>query len=181
MTGVATESIPLEDKKVLDVIMDPEVKEIEGLLEFGSEFARQMIKQTCPKSIDDLIKVSGLLHGTDVWQDNQDELFNNRVISLEDCVASRDDIFLTLVNKGMDREEAYYIMDSVRKVKGLTEKMKQKISLAGMPKWFIDVCEKVKYLFPKAHAVSYTLVAWKIAYYMTYYPEEYKEALVVAW
>ena len=180
LTGVATDSIPLEDRKVLDVILDPEAGEIDGLPEFGSEYARRMIKQTCPKSIDDLIKVSGLLHGTDVWLDNQDELFKNREISLKDCVASRDDIFLALVNKGMAKEDAYYIMDSVRRGKGLSEEMKRKVSLVGMPKWFIDVCEKVRYMFPKAHAVSCTLVAWKIAYYMTYYPEEYKEALVAA-
>ncbi len=178
LTGVAIDSIPLKDKKVLDVILDPEAKEIEGLLEFGSENARQMIKQTSPKSIDDLVKVSGLLHGTGVWLDNQDELFHNRVISLEDCVASRDDIFLALVHKGMDKENAFHVMESVRKGKGLTEEMKRKVSLAGMPNWFIDVCEKVRYLFPKAHAVSYTLAALKIAYYMTYYPKEYKEALV---
>ena len=109
LTGVALDSIPVNDKKVLDKILDPEVKEIEGLLEFGSEVARRMIKQTCPESMDDLIKVSGLIHGTDVWLDNQDELFNNKVISLKDCVASRDDIFLALVDKGINKKDAFYI------------------------------------------------------------------------
>ena len=178
LTGVALDSIAVKDKKVLDKILDPEAKEIEGLLEFGSEVARRMIKQTCPESMDDLIKVSGLIHGTDVWLDNQDELFNNKVISLKDCVASRDDIFLALVDKGINKKYAFYIMESVRKGKGITEDMELKMKQAGLPDWYYDVCRKIKYLFPKAHAVSYTLTALRMAYFLTYYPTEYEEALL---
>ena len=177
LTDVKAKDIPMDDPIVLEMLCNLEIEEINDLPVFGCKSARQMIIQTAPKSIDDLIKVSCLMHGTDVWLDNQDELFKNKVISLKDCVASRDDIFLTLVNMGMNKEDAYNIMESVRKGKGLTEKMKQKLSLVGMPEWFIGVCEKIRYLFPKAHSASYTLVAWRLAYYKVYYPENFECAI----
>lgn len=177
VTGLAADAIPMDNKGTIDMLCDPEIGEIKDLPEFGSEYARWMIKLTRPENFNDLIKVSGLMHGTDVWQDNQDELIKNRKISLKECVASRDDIFFALVDKGMSKEEAYNIMNSVRKGKGLTEEMMHGVKRVGMPEWFIGVCNKIRYMFPKAHAVSYTLVAWRLAYYMVYYPEAYKEAL----
>ena len=178
LTGVNADTIPLEDKRILDMLCDPEIEEIKELPEFGSAFGRGLIKRSCPKSFDDLIKVCALAHGTGVWHENQDELITKRVISLKECMASRDDIFLALVEKGMPKEEAYHMMNSVRRGKGLTEEMRQEVKQIGMPEWFIGVCEKIKYMFPKAHSVSCTLVAWRVAYFKLYYPEVFDEALV---
>ena len=180
LTGIAGDTIPLNDKKVLDMLCDPDTPEIIDLPEFGSEYARRMIKISCPESYDDLIKVCALMHGTEVWCENQDVLIAKKIITLSECIASRDDIFLALVDRGMTRENAYNIMNSVRRGKGLTENMEHEINQIGMPEWFTGVCKKIKYMFPKAHAVSSTLFAWRLAYYMTYYPEEYKEALSAA-
>ena len=176
LTNVAPNMIPLEDKRVLDLLCDPEIKEIKNLPEFGSESVRDMIRQSCPSTLDDLIKVCGLIHGTDIWFGNQDERVINREITLKECMASRDDIFLALVDKGMERELAYKIMDSVRRGRGLTDDMEQAVRQMDMPEWFIGVCHKVRYMFPKAHTVSSTLVAWRLAYYMTYFPTEYQKA-----
>lgn len=178
-TGVKADTIPLEDKKTLDMLCDPGIEEIKDIPEFGSCSVRRLIKESKPETYGDLIKVCALMHGTNVWLENQDELIRNREISLKECVASRDDIFLALVNKGMNKENAYVIMESVRKGRGLTGEMEQKIIQIGMPEWFIGVCKKTRYIFPKAHAVSSTLVAWRLAYYKVYYQEAFAEAIAV--
>ncbi len=176
-TGVKTEDIPLDDEEVLSLLCDVDSEEIKDFPEFGSEYTRDIIKVARPKSFDDLVKISALAHGTDVWYGNQKELIESGQISLSDCIASRDDIMLYLMNMTAPKDDAYRIMESVRKGKGLTEKQKQMMKETSVPEWYIRVCEKIRYLFPKSHAVSYTMMAVRLAYYMVYYPDEYNEAL----
>ena len=176
-TGVKPEDIPLEDDKVLMLLCNVNCEAIEDFPEFGNEYTRAMIKMAKPKTFDDLVKISNLSHGTDVWIGNQKELIESGQIGLADCIASRDDVMLYLMNMTMPKADAYRIMESVRKGKGLTDEQKQMMKEIGVPEWYIQVCEKIRYLFPKAHAVSYTMLAVRLAYYMAYYPEEYYEAL----
>ena len=176
-TGVRVEDIPLYDEEVLRLLCDVECEEIVDFLEFGSKYTRAIIKVAKPESFDDLVKISALSHGTDVWHGNQRELVESGQISLSDCIASRDDIMLYLMNMTVPKDDAYRIMDSVRKGKGLTDEQKRLMKDVGVPEWYIQVCEKIRYLFPKAHAVSYTMMAVRLAYYMVYYPDEYYESL----
>lgn len=176
-TGVRIEDIPLDDKNTLALICDVKTAQINDLPEFGSEYVRRIIKETVPKSFDDLVKISALSHGTDVWHNNQDELIKNKIIKLIDCIASRDDIMIYLMDHDMEKKDAFQIMESVRKGRGLKEDHKILMTDAGISDWYMQVCEKIKYLFPKAHAVSYTLLAVRLAYYRVYYPEVYQEGL----
>ena len=176
-TGVKPKDIPLDDEKVLKLLCDVNCEAIENLPEFGSEYTRAMIKAAKPETFDDLVKISALSHGTEVWHVNQKELVESGSIRLSDCIASRDDIMLCLMNMTMPKGDAYRIMESVRKGKGLTDGQKQMMKEAGVPEWYIRACEKIRYLFPKSHAVSYTMMAVRLAYYMVYYPDEYFEAL----
>ncbi|MCR5774756.1 MAG: PHP domain-containing protein [Lachnospiraceae bacterium] len=176
-TGVKIEEIPLDDEKVLKLLCDVECEKIENLPEFGNELTRKIIKTAKPQTFDDLVKISALSHGTETWYGNQRELVESGQIGLSECIASRDDIMLYLMNMTMPKEDAYRIMMTVRKGKGVTDEQKQMMKEAGVPEWYIRVCEKVRYLFQKAHAVSYTMMAVRLAYYMVYYPDAYSEAL----
>ncbi len=177
-TGVRTEDIPLDDDKVLKLLCDTECKEIKDLPEFGSEYIRTaLIRRAKPETFDDLVKISALAHGTDVWLGNQEELVEQGIIGLSDCIASRDDILLYLTDMSLPVDDAYHIMDSVRKGKGLKDEQKQMMREAGVPEWYIEVCEKIRYLFPKSHAVSYTMMAVRLAYYMVYFPDDYYESI----
>lgn len=176
-TGVKPKDIPLDDDNVLKVLCDVECEEIKDFPEFGSGYVRAMVRVAKPETFDDLVKISALSHGSDVWDGNQKELIESGQIGLSDCIASRDDIMLYLMNMTMLRDDAFRIMDSVRKGKGLTDEQSQMMKEAGVPEWYIQVCERVSYLFPKSHAVSYTMLAVRLAYYMVYYPDEYYEAL----
>ena len=176
-TGVRVEDIPLDDEEVLRLLCDVECEEIVDFLEFGSKYTRAIIKVAKPESFDDLVKISALSHGSYVWHGNQRELVERGQISLSDCIASRDDIMLYLMNMTVPKDDAYRIMDSVRKGKRLTDEQKRLMKDVGVPEWYIQVCEKIRYLFPKAHAVSYTMMAVRLAYYMVYYPDEYYESL----
>ena len=176
-TCVKPEDIPLDDDNVLKVLCDANYEVIDGIPEFGSGYERTMIKAAKPETFDDLVKISALSHGSDVWDGNQKELIESGQIGLSDCIASRDDIMLYLMNMTMPRADAYRIMDSVRKGKGITDEQRQMMKEAGVPEWYIQVCERVRYLFPKSHAVSYTMLAVRLAYYMVYYPDEYYETL----
>ncbi len=177
-TGVHVNDIPLDDKKTLAMICDSDKMVIKDLPEFGSEYVRRIISETEPETFEDLIKVSAIAHGTDVWDGNQDEIVRNRTIKLSDCIASRDDILIDLMDHGLDKKCSYQIMESVRKGHGLKGDQKRLMMNAGIPDWYIRVCEKIKYLFPKAHAVSATMLSVRLAYYMLYYPEVYQEGVV---
>ena len=174
-TGVRIEDIPLDDEKTLASICDVNTSLIEDLPEFGSEYVRKIISETTPKSFDDLVKISALSHGSDVWNNNQDELVKNKIIKLKDCISSRDDIMIYLMDHDLSKKEAFQIMESVRKGRGIN--YEQKKLMTEVPDWYINACEKIKYLFPKAHCVSYTMLAVRLAFYKLYYPEAYQEGI----
>lgn len=176
-TGVSVQDIPLNDEKVLRVLCDENAKSIDDFPEFGDEEVRVMIKVAKPETFDDLVKISALRHGTNVWQGNQMELIESGQICLSDCIASRDDIMLYLMNMSMSKDDAYRIMESVRTGKGLTDEQKQMMKEIGIPTWYMQVCEKIRYLFPKSYAVSTTMLALRLAYYMVYYPNEYYDII----
>ena len=176
-TGVSVQDIPLSDEKVLRVLCDENAKSIDDFPEFGDEEVRAMIKVAKPETFDNLVKISALRHGTNVWQGNQMELIESDQICLSDCIASRDDVMLYLMNMSMSKDDAYRIMESVRTGKGLTDEQKQMMKEIGIPTWYMQVCEKIRYLFPKSHAVSTTMLAVRLAYYMVYYPDEYYDII----
>ncbi len=176
-TGVKIEDIPLEEKEVLSYLCDESIPEIRDIPEYGADFVRRVIAQTGARTFEDLVKISGLCHGTDVWMDNQEPLFRRGTITLKECIASRDDILLTLLSYGIGREDAYRIMELVRKGKGLKEEQAHLMTEAGLPDWYLNVCRKVRYLFPKAHAVAYAMMAVRLAYFKIHYSDAYKEGL----
>lgn len=176
-TGVRTEDILLDDAKVLKFFCDVGYEEIRDFPKFGNDHSSAIIKLAKPETFDDLVKISALSQGIDVWHGNQNELFESGQIVLSDCISSRDDIFLYLTNKALPKNDAYNIMESVRKGMGLTDAQKQIMMEAVVPEWYIQACEKIRYLVPKSHAISYTMMMVRLAYYWLYYPEEYYESL----
>lgn len=170
LTGVKVADIPLDDPKVLELFTTGNTL---GLPEFGTPFVIDILKQTQPKSFDDLLKISGVTHGTNTWNGNAEELIQNQVCTLSDVVALREDIMLYLVKRGIDRKTAFGIMESVRKGKGFTAEQEQTMKDFGVPEWYIESCKKIKYLFPKAHAAAYVMSAVRLAWFKLYYPAEF--------
>lgn len=182
MTGINPRSIPFHDEKVISMFstnkelgITPEQIFGEttgalGLPEFGTNFVREILKETQPKSFDDLISISGLSHGTDVWRNNAQELINNMHLKLSEVVTCRDSIMSNLIKLGVPQETAFSVMETVRKGKGIKEKDMQIINNHKVPKWYIDSCLKIAYLFPKAHAAAYVISAWRVAWFKMYYP-----------
>ncbi len=184
-TNIDPITIPMYDEKVMSLFTS--VKELKfldldisnekngavGLPEFGTKFVRQMLEDTKPQSFADLVQISGLSHGTNVWLGNAKELINNSEIKLSDLIGCRDDIMLNLISEGLNIEDAFVIMESVRKGKGLTQEQELLMHNHKIKDWYIESCKKIKYMFPKAHAVAYVIMAWRIAWYKLYYPYEY--------
>ena len=170
LTGVKMSDVPLDDPKVLELFNKGETY---GLPEFGTPFVRDILSVTKPQSFNDLLQISGLMHGTDTWNGNAEVLIKNGVCALSDVVALRDDIMLYLIKQGLDREAAFFIMEHVRKGMGLSEEHIEKMREHNVPDWYIDSCKKIKYLFPKAHAVAYVMSAVRLAWYKLYYPIEF--------
>jgi len=184
MTGVNAKSIPIGEKKVMKIFssteplgVSPEQIESEigtiGIPEFGTRFVRQMLVDTRPTTFAELVRISGLSHGTDVWLNNAQDLIRNGIAKLSDVIAARDDIMLSLIRMGVEPVKAFKIMESVRKGKGLKPEDEQLMRDANVPEWFIDSCKKIKYMFPKAHAVAYVIMAFRISYFKVYYPEAF--------
>ncbi|QZA33532.1 PolC-type DNA polymerase III [Hydrogenibacillus sp. N12] len=141
-----------------------------GLPEFGTRFVRGMLEETRPTTFAELVQISGLSHGTDVWVGNAQELIRSGVAELKDVIGCRDDIMLYLIGKGLEPQQAFRIMESVRKGKGVPPDDQEAMRAHGVPAWYIDSCQKIKYMFPKAHAVAYVLMAVRIAYFKVYHP-----------
>ena len=160
LTGIDPGTIPMDDPKVMSLLRDTSALGID----------------TKPANFSDLVKISGLSHGTGVWNDNADELISSGKATLAECISCRDDIMIYLLNKGIGEELSFKIMESLRKGKGLKPEMEQAMREAGVPDWYIDSCKKIQYLFPKAHAASYVMMAWRIAWYRVHYPLEYYSA-----
>jgi DNA polymerase-3 subunit alpha (Gram-positive type) len=144
--------------------------------EFGTRFVRKMLVQTKPTTFDELVRISGLSHGTDVWLGNAEDLVVRNIATLKEIICARDDITLYLTGMGLDRREAFNISESVRRGRGLRSEWEHNMVQAGVPQWYIQSCKKIKYMFPKAHAVAYVMSAFRIAWYKVNYPKEFYSA-----
>lgn len=184
LTGVDPKTIPLNDEGVISLFTSPDAlgvtkEELKcevgsyGLPEFGTKFVRGMLVDTQPKSFADLVRISGLSHGTDVWLNNAQYYIKEGYTTLKDCIATRDDIMVYLMHKGLEPKLAFTIMESVRKGKGLKESDEKKMKEHDVPDWYIESCKKIKYMFPKGHAVAYVMMAIRIAYFKVHYPLAY--------
>ena len=187
ITGIDPKTIPLNDEKVLSLFTKPDAlgvtkEELEcevgsyGLPEFGTKFVRQMLVDTQPKTFSDLVRISGFSHGTDVWLGNAQDLIKSGTATITTCICTRDDIMIYLINKGLEHGQAFTIMESVRKGKGLKPDWIEEMKSHGVPDWYIESCKKIKYMFPKAHAAAYVMMGWRIAYCKIYYPLAYYAA-----
>lgn len=194
LTGVDAKTIPLDDKKVMSLFHNLEALEIQpediggtqlgtlGIPEFGTEFAMQMLIYTKPKAFSDLARIAGLAHGTDVWLGNAQTLILEGTCELSSAICCRDDIMVYLMIMGLEPGTAFKIMEATRKgtiAKGKCDKWaewKEEMISHGVPEWYIWSCEKIKYMFPKAHAVAYVMMAWRIAYFKVNYPLAYYTA-----
>jgi DNA polymerase-3 subunit alpha (Gram-positive type) len=185
LTGIDPKTVPITDPETISLfsstkalglkpeqIMGCQVGSL-GLPEFGTKFVRQMLVDTVPTTIEELIRISGLSHGTDVWLNNAQDVIKEGKATLREVICTRDDIMNYLVSKGMDPTQAFYIMESVRKGKGLKEGWAEKMKAVGAPDWFVDSCLKIAYMFPKAHAVAYVMMALRIAYFKVHYPHAF--------
>ncbi len=178
LTGINPKDVPLNDPKVIaqfngESVIDNTKLTAAGLPEFGTQVARKMLVDTKPTSFADLTKISGLSHGTDVFFGNIRDLILQHKCSIVDCIGCRDDIMLMLMDYGIEPLKSFKLMEAVRKGRGLSEDDEKMLSDHNVPDWFIGACKKIKYLFPKAHAVAYCLMAVRIAWFKYYYPLEY--------
>ncbi len=147
-----------------------------GVPEFGTDFAMQMLLDAKPKYFSDLVRIAGLAHGTDVWLGNAKDLILSGQATIQTAICCRDDIMVYLIQKGLDQSLSFTIMESVRKGKGLKEEWEKEMLAHDVPEWYIESCKKIKYMFPKAHAAAYVMMAWRIAYCKVFYPLAYYAA-----
>ena len=188
LTGLDPQAIPLDDQTVMSLFMNTSALGVEpedingiplgclGIPEFGTDFAMQMVIDAKPTEFSDLIRISGLSHGTDVWLGNAQTLIEQGIATISTAICTRDDIMIYLIGMGLDSEQSFTIMESVRKGKGLKDEWKEEMRAHDVPEWYIDSCLKIKYMFPKAHAAAYVMMAWRIAYCKVFYPLAYYAA-----
>ena len=188
LTGIDAQKIPLDDKDVMSLFQSTKALGIEpediggcklgslGIPEFGTDFVIQMLIDTNPQSFSDLVRISGLSHGTDVWLGNAQTLIQEGKATISTAICTRDDIMTYLIGMGMESELSFTIMESVRKGKGLKPEWEQAMTEHQVPDWYIWSCKKIKYMFPKAHAAAYVMMAWRIAYCKVFYPLAYYAA-----
>ena len=180
LTGVNARKIPLDDKKTLSLFTSNEALGLNddigtplgtyGIPEFGTKFVRQMLEDTKPTKFSELVRISGLSHGTDVWLGNAQDLIRQGLTDLSHSICARDDIMIYLIAAGVEAGHSFKIMESVRKGKGLKPEDEEAMRAANVPEWYIDSCKKIKYMFPKAHAVAYVTMAFRIAWFKVYHP-----------
>lgn len=192
ITGVDPQKIPMDDKETMSIFSSTEAIGVTpqqinskvgtfGIPEFGTKFVRGMLLDTMPKAFMDLICISGLSHGTDVWLGNAKDLIDSgTVTSISEAVCTRDDIMVYLIKKGLPPNTAFKIMETVRKGKALKDpKFPEYEALMreyDVPEWYIDSCKKIKYMFPKAHAAAYVMMAFRIAWFKVHIPKAYYAA-----
>lgn len=188
ITGVDPTTIRLDDQEVLSLFHGLDALHIQpediggidlgslGIPEFGTDFVMQMLRDTKPKAFSDLVRISGLSHGTDVWLNNAQTLIKEGKAEISTAICTRDDIMIYLINKGVESEQSFKIMESVRKGKGLTPEWEAMMKEHDVPDWYIWSCKKIKYMFPKAHAVAYVMMGFRIAWFKIHYPLAYYAA-----
>ncbi len=187
LTGLNPKDVPLDDKDTMSLFSDISALNLDaedlntsvgtiGLPEFGTKFVRQMLEDTRPKTFSELIRISGLSHGTDVWLNNAQDIIKNGLATLKEVICTRDDIMLYLLKAGVEPLTSFKIMESVRKGRGLKDNDIATMKSHNVPDWFIESCKKIKYMFPKAHACAYVIMAFRIAYYKVHYPKEFYAA-----
>ena len=185
LTGLDPLEIPLDSKEVMSLFQNTSALGITpqdiggcklgalGIPEFGTDFAMQMLIDTKPQYFSDLVRIAGLAHGTDVWLGNAQTLIKEGKATISTAICTRDDIMVYLIQKGLESEQAFTIMEKVRKGKGLTPEQEEVMRAHDVPDWYIWSCKKIKYMFPKAHAAAYVMMAWRVAYCKVFYPLAY--------
>ena len=184
LTGIDPVSIPLDDPETRKIYSSPEPLHVDlsglectvgtlGVPEFGTSFVQKVLEQTRPTTMEELVRISGLTHGTDVWLNNAESLVVSGVAKLNEVLCTRDDIMNYLIAHGMDASLSFKIMERVRKGKGLTDEMEQAMKDGQIPAWFVDSCKKIKYMFPRGHAVAYTMMGFRIAWFKVHRPLEF--------
>ena len=189
LTGLdPVKDIPLDSKEVMSLFQNTSALKITpediggcklgalGIPEFGTDFAMQMLIDAQPKYFSDLVRISGLSHGTDVWLGNAQTLIQEGKATIQTAICTRDDIMIYLIQMGLEEGLSFTIMESVRKGKGLKPEWEEEMTKHGVPDWYIWSCKKIKYMFPKAHAAAYVMMAWRIAYCKVFYPLAYYAA-----
>ena len=193
LTGINVKDVPFDDPNVMELFKSTKPLGIEpediggtklgclGIPEFGTDFAIQMLIDAAPQSFSDLVRIAGLSHGTDVWLGNAQKLIQEGKCKLSSAICCRDDIMVYLMNQGLDSSDAFDIMEKVRK--GIVAKgydkwpdYKDKMAEKGVPDWYVWSCEQIKYMFPKAHAVAYVMMSWRVAWFKIYHPLAYYAA-----
>ena len=184
MTGLNPREIPLDDKETMQIFstsaplkidlsgLDCDIGSI-GVPEFGTGFVRGVLELTRPKTFEELVRIAGLTHGTDVWLNNAEPLVVNHIAKLNEVLCTRDDIMNYLIAHGMEPSMSFKIMENVRKGRGLKPEMEEALAEGKIPEWFIESCHKIKYMFPRGHAVAYSMMSFRIAYYKVHYPREF--------
>ncbi|CEO32310.1 PolC-type DNA polymerase III [Paraclostridium sordellii] len=184
ITGIDATTIPLDDKETMSLFTSTDAlgvtpEEINcpigslAIPEFGTKFVRQMLLDTKPTTFAELVRISGLSHGTDVWLNNAQELVQKEIVGLKDVISTRDDIMNYLIFKGLPPKMAFTIMESVRKGRGLKPEHIKEMEANDVPEWYIWSCQQIKYMFPKAHAVAYVMMSFRLAYCKVHYPEAF--------
>ncbi len=181
LTGVNVFDIPLGDPDTMKIFTSAETLKIKdpsysldigslGIPEFGTKFVRQMLRDTNPETFSDLVRISGLSHGTDVWVNNAQDLVRNNTVTIKEVIATRDDIMNYLIQMKLEPLTSFKIMENVRKGKGLKEEEIKVMKENNVPDWYINSCQTIQYMFPKAHAVAYVMMSVRIAYFKVHYP-----------
>ena len=189
ITNTKAKDIPMDEKETMSLFSSDKALKIDkekyplnsngvelgtnGIPEFGTGFVKEMLKKTKPTTFNELIRISGLSHGTNVWLGNAEKLIDDGICTLKDAICTRDDIMVYLIKMNLPPAKAFKIMECVRKGKGLTEEQENIMRENNVPDWYIDSCKKIQYMFPKAHAAAYVTASFQIAWYKVYYPAAY--------
>lgn len=188
LTGMDAKTIPLDDPETLSLFTSNKALKIldgkdtgstlgtYGVPEFGTKFTRQMLLDTKPTTFSELVRIAGLSHGTDVWLGNAQELIRAGLTDLSHAICARDDIMIYLIAAGLEKGHSFKIMESVRKGKGLKPEDEEEMRAHNVPEWYIDSCKKIKYMFPKAHAVAYVMMGFRVAWFKVHIPLAYYAA-----